>query len=76
MTEQEYFDNLEAGDKVWTDCDSGFCHGSYSLITEIITKYDEDSGVPYRVICCGDIWYHGETGGCIKGALAYGMYMT
>jgi len=58
----EYYENLSVGDKVYVECYSGMGTGGESTITNIKTKFDEDTGEPYPVICCGDHEFHGKEG--------------
>ena len=67
----EYLDNIEVGDTVYIDGDSGFCTGGDEEVTAIRTKYDEDTGVPFRVICCDDHEFDGRNGGAITSPTAY-----
>ncbi len=66
-------DEVRVGDYADVDGDSGFCYGGYRRITDIITRYNEKTGKPYKVICCGDDWYRFNGGHCIKGASAYSI---
>lgn len=61
------------GDYAYIDGESGFCYGSYNKITNIITKYNEDDGQPYKVIVCGKNEYRYDNGYCLKGAMAYSI---
>ena len=63
--------DLEVGDKVWCGGDSGFCRSGNEEITKITTKYDEDSGEPYKVIWIGDRKFDGRHGGAMTPPLAY-----
>ena len=64
---------VKAGNKVYIDCDSGFCHGGWELVTRIKIKYDEDTGQQYNVICCDDHEFDSRTGDAITPPLAYGI---
>lgn len=62
------------GDYAMIDGFSGFCKGSYNKITDILMRYDETTGEPYKVVCCGDKWFHFDSGWCIRGASAYKIF--
>lgn len=64
-------DEVKIGDYADIDGYSGFCCGSYNRITDVITRYNEMTGKPYKVICCRDNQYCFDDGNCIKGASAY-----
>ena len=70
----KFFDNINVGDMIYLDGDSGFCTGSEDEVTEIKTKYDENTGEPYRVICTEDQEFDGRSGLAITPPLAY--YIT
>jgi len=63
--------SFQIGQKVFIDGSSGFCDPSWEVITNIETKYDEDTGEPYQLIFCGGSSYRGDTGECITGPKAY-----
>ena len=67
-------EEAKIGDYAKIDGFSGFCYGRYNKITNILTLYDEITGKPYRFVCCGDNWYHFDSGWCIKGASAYKIF--
>jgi len=45
------FTNVITGDYVYIEPNSGFGDAGTERVTDIITKYDEDTGKPYKVIC-------------------------
>lgn len=55
------------------DCYTGMGTAGRETITEIKTKYDEDTGAPYEVVVCGDHEYRADNGQCIKGPKMYYM---
>lgn len=67
-------EEIRIGDYAKIDGFSGFCQCSYNKITYILTRYDETTGKPYKVVCCGDKWYHFDSGWCIRGASAYKIF--
>lgn len=61
------------GDYIYTDGDSSFCQGGYSMIVGFDTEYDKD-GTPYVVITDEEEHkYRKDTGECLKGAMAYSI---
>ncbi len=72
----DYTDLVEIGDEVYTDCHSGFCTGSWNEVTDILTKYDEDTGDPYKVICCGNRWFDARDGVAMTPPTAYWITET
>ena len=52
---------LEKGDRVLIDGNSGFCDAHEDTITDITIKYNENDGVPYKVYWCKDGSYDGRT---------------
>mgnify|MGYP006991635973 CR=1 FL=1 len=67
-------EEAKIGDYAKVDGFSGFCQCSYNKITDILTRYDETTGKPYKVVCCGDNWYHFDSGWCVRGASAYKIF--
>lgn len=43
-------EDLEIGHKVWHGGSSGFTHNDISPVTDVIFKFDEDSGVKYKIV--------------------------
>jgi len=69
---KNFFSDIKAGDKVFIDCDAGFVTaGDYETVTETKTKYDEDTGEAYKVICCDDHHFDARSGCAITPPLAY-----
>lgn len=66
--------DAQVGDIAYVDGYSGFCYGSDELITSIITKYNPNTGEPYKVICCGRYHYRMSDGQAINEALAYKIF--
>lgn len=67
-------EEAKVGDYAYVDGYSGFCYGSYERITDIVTRYDEVTGNPYKVIVCDDDCFRFDDGWCIKGATAYRIF--
>lgn len=67
-------DEVVVGDYAYIDGYSGFCYGSYEQITDIVTRYDEITGKPYKVVVCGKGHYRFDDGWCINGAMAYSIF--
>jgi len=67
------YSKLKVGDKILVGGDSGFCNDDEETITKIYKKYDENTGKPYNVICCGDWEFSGKEGcgGAMNYARAY-----
>jgi len=63
--------DIKVGDRVFIDGDGGFCAPSYATVTEIKKRFDQKTGKEYALVCCGNQHYRGDTGECVKGALAY-----
>jgi len=65
--------DIEIGDTVYVDGMSSFCASSAGeeKVTNVKTKYDEDTGEPYKVICCGNHHFDSRDGWAIKGPSAY-----
>ena len=68
---KDFFSDIDSGDVIYIDGDSGFCQGGYEVVTKTKTKYDEDSGEAYKVICCGDHEFDARSGMSITPPLAY-----
>lgn len=67
-------EEAKVGDYAYVDGYSGFCYGSYERITDIVTRYDEITGEPYKVIVCGKGLYRFDNGWSINGAMAYSIF--
>lgn len=67
-------EEAKVGDYAYVDGYSGFCYGSYVQITDIETRYDENTGDPYKVIVCGKGLYRFDNGWRINGAMAYSIF--
>lgn len=61
----------QVGDIAMIDGMSNFCTGGSELITAIKTKYNEDTGEPYNVICCGESQYKATNGRAITEPTGY-----
>ena len=60
-------EDIKVGDYMYLDGPSSFCDGYYMQIERISTKYDTDTGEPYRVFIDEDCdWYDSRTGACIS----------
>lgn len=63
---------LKVGDTVMIECDSGLgSGGGPSKITKITTKYNENTGKPYKVLWCGDHGFKAKGGWAITSPFAY-----
>lgn len=62
---------LNIGDMVYHDGDSSFCTLSEMKITDIKTKYNPDTGKPYKVIVCGKFEFDGENGDALDNLFYY-----
>jgi len=65
---------MKVGDEVMIECTSGMGSGGPDKITKITTKYDEDTGKPYKVIWCGNHGFHAGHKRAITPPLAYYIY--
>ena len=74
----ECLDNIKVGDNVYRECytSMGASSNGDSEVTAIITKYDEDTGEPYKVICCGDHWFDGRTGDAMNEPTMFYIKVT
>ena len=68
---KDFYSDIQVGDTINIDGDSSFCTPSTAEVTEIKTKYDENDGHAYRVICCGSHEFHGESGLAMTTPTAY-----
>lgn len=64
----------KVGDKIMVECFTGMGTGGIEKITKITTKYDEDTGKPYKVIWCGKHMFHGITGKALNSPTFYYIY--
>jgi hypothetical protein len=66
----EYYDNIKVGDEVYVDCftSMGASSAGYTKVTKIETKYDVDTGEPYRVIKAGGRKFDGRDGNMTKSS--------
>ncbi len=65
------FKEAKEGGTVYVTGDSGFCYSSYQKVSEITTKYDEDTGKPYNVLHVNGQRFDGRTGFAIDPPTAY-----
>lgn len=65
---------MKIGDKVYIDSESSFGTLSKDVVTDISTKYDEDTGKPYNVIHCDTMEFDSRTKYSIK--VPYNYYVT
>jgi len=69
---KDFFSDIHVGDMIYIDCDASFVTaGSSEIVTETRIKYDEDTGEPYKVICCGDHHFDARSGCAITKPTAY-----
>lgn len=65
---------LEIGDTVNIDGQSSFCQPSTTVIIDIKTKYDEETGAPYKVyVTTGNHRFDGRNGWALNPPTAYYM---
>ena len=64
--------DVKIGDYIAIDGDSSFCHFSHCEITKIKTKYDEDTGHPYKLLIDEDDYEWNSSSGLCRNGL--GMY--
>lgn len=62
---------LQIGDEVTVECQSALGSGSKRKITDIKTKYDEDTGIPYKVYATCDHRFDGRNGWALNPPTAY-----
>lgn len=65
---------LKVGDTVMIECDSTLGTGGPSKITKITTKYNENTGKPYKVLWCGNRGFRAKNGRAITAPFAYCIY--
>ena len=65
---------LKVGNTVMIECESALGSGGPSKITKITTKYDENTGKPYKVLWCGNHGFEAKSGNAITPPFAY--YIT
>lgn len=68
---KDFFSDIQVGDMVYIDGDSGFCTGSDEVVTETRIKYDQDTGEQYKAICCGSHEFDTRSGMAITPPTAY-----
>jgi hypothetical protein len=56
------WEKLKVGDRVIIECYTSMGDSGQETITKIKTKYNEDTGKPYKVICCGDREFDARSG--------------
>ena len=68
-----YYDNIKVGDEVYVECytSMGASSEGNQTVTELKTKYDEDTGKPYNVICLGKHKFDGRDGGAMNSPTMY-----
>lgn len=64
---------LKVGDKVMIECDSALGTGGPSKITKVTTKYNENTGKPYKVVWCGNRGFSAKTGQALTPPFAYSI---
>ena len=69
-----FLDNIAVGDTVFIECFTSIGTDSSSKVTDIRTKYDEDTGEPYRVICFEDHEFDGRSGLAITPPTMYYLW--
>ena len=72
MIDVTFLKKLKVGDKIQTDCYSGMGSGGEATVTNILTKYHEHNGNPYKVIeCDGGQLFSEETGEALTPPYMY-----
>ena len=66
-----YYATLKVGDTIMIECYTGMGTGGKQTITDIKTKYNEDTGEAYPVICCDDQEFNGEYGYAMTPPIMY-----
>lgn len=61
----------KVGDKVAVECLTSMGQDSEETITKITTKYDENTGKPYKVIWCGERAFYSTHGGAFNPPMFY-----
>jgi hypothetical protein len=59
------------GDDVMIECLTSMGTGGIEKITDITTKYDENTGKPYKFIWCKDRAFHSVTGAALNPPTFY-----
>ena len=69
----DYYDNIKVGDAVYVECYTSMGESSEGdeTVTELQTKFDEDTDDAYTVICIGDHKFDGRNGGAINAPTMY-----
>lgn len=65
------FSKIMVGQTVIVECDSGLGSGGPEVVSNITTRYDEKTGVPYKVIWCGSHGFDARNGWAITPPTAY-----
>lgn len=63
--------NAKVGDTVQIECYTSLGDDFEAKVTDIKTRYNEKTGKPYKVICCGDHWFSGFHGGAMNAPIMY-----
>ncbi len=53
---------VKVGDKLMIECNSAMGTGGPEIVTRIKTKYNRDTGKPYKVICCEKHKFYARSG--------------
>lgn len=61
----------KTGDTVMIECQSALGTGGPAKITKITTKYNENTGKPYKILWCGSRGFDAKTGNAITAPFAY-----
>jgi hypothetical protein len=64
-------EDLEVGSKVWCCCYSGFCYNEIENVTHVTFKYDENTGVEYKIIHTSSQTFDGRDGAALEAPMAY-----
>ena len=67
--------NLKPGDSVVVECFTGLGSGGPAKVTKTTTKYNEDTGKPYKVVWCGKHGFSAKNGCAITAPFFYYIYI-
>ena len=63
--------NAKVGDTVMIECYTSMGSGGKAKVTAIKTRYNEKTGKPYKVICCGKRWFRASDGDAMNEPTMY-----
>ena len=65
---------MKKGQQIEIKCYTGIGSGGKAIITKIKKKFNEETGKPYKIICCGTHEFKADTGEAITPPYMY--YIT